>query len=129
MWDYDQTKNNDLIGVVTISMRDIIDAFSSTSTSAAAAVGGVGGVYTFTESVVQNGLVMGTLTASVIIRCSARTSTTMTTGSTTSSSSSRLLSAMEIRECFDQADKRPLSSVRRIGRGGVDGCGKLCLLI
>ena len=91
-WDYDKTKSNDLIGVAAIALGDIIDAWSL----------GQGPLFV-DEPLLQNGLVMGRVSASVSIRCA---------GAATAS---------DVRRAFGKADKKPLSHLRRAA-GQCDLC-------
>lgn len=97
VWDYDKTKQNDLIGLAAIPMREIIDAFACGQPS-----------YSFHEPLLSEGLIMGHLSATASIRCKPM------------DASGKTPSANAIREAFDAESKKPLSDVRGIKS---DGCG------
>lgn len=60
VWDYDQTKRNDLIGVHSVAMKDVVDACSRDEGR---------GFHVSSEPLLHNGLVMGHITCSLKIRC------------------------------------------------------------
>jgi len=92
VWDYDKTKNNDLIGVAVVAFRDIIDSFCAGSNS-----------LPISETLLQNGLVMGKFSASIKLRVTSSTGSQLT--------------ASQVREAFDSVEKKPLSKMRDFRAG------------
>jgi len=92
VWDYDKTKNNDLIGVASVSLRDIVDSFA------------LGKALAVAEPLLQNGLHMGTFSANISLRVPNWTGAAAPT-------------ALSIREAFDQSGTKPLSELKSTRAG------------